>query len=68
MKYTFLGTSVCKDALMKLTGIGARTLTEARQGALQGNRSWVSLGEMGFLSCVRNNAKAMFGAPLRLNC
>ncbi len=41
MCFSFLGIRVCREAFMKLTGLGTLSLQDARQGVLEGKTSWV---------------------------
>ena len=58
MQYTFLGKPVCRDALILLTGMTSYLLGQARDAALQGNNSALSVQEVGIHACIRNHAKA----------
>ncbi len=44
VQYTFLGTKLCRDALMTLTGLSASVLQAARTDALAGKVSVISCG------------------------
>jgi hypothetical protein len=58
MQFTFLGNPVCRDALILLTGMTSYLLGQARDAALQGNNSALSVQEVGIHACIRNHAKA----------
>jgi hypothetical protein len=52
--YTFLGHQVCRDALMRLSGIGAWSLTQARKRAEKGEKSCSSRRELGNMMLIQN--------------
>jgi hypothetical protein len=52
------GKPVCRDALILLTGMTSYLLGQARDAALQGNNSALSVQEVGIHACIRNHAKA----------
>ncbi len=58
MCFSFLGIRVCREAFMKLTGLGTSSLQDARQGTLDGKTSWVSRAELGLALSIRNTSKA----------
>lgn len=58
MNFVFMGFRVCRDAFLRLTGLGVSQLQEARQGAVEGKRSWLSGCEMGLYQSIRNTSKA----------
>ncbi len=60
VQYTFLGTKVCRDAFMTLTGLSASVLHAARTDALAGKVSWSSRAERGLQGpgMLGNNSKA----------
>ena len=58
MRYCFMGIYVCRDAFLQLTGLGASSLQDARQGALQGHQSWTSRSELGLAQSICNTNKA----------
>ena len=55
--YTFLGHPVCKNALMRLSGIGAWSLTQARKKAADGHRSCLSRKELGNAMLIENTSQ-----------
>ena len=60
--YTFLGQPVCRNALMRLSGIGAWSLTNARDRAERGHKSCLSKKEFGDLMLIQNTSQ-----PKRIN-
>ena len=52
------GPNVCRDALVMLTGITSYLLSQARDAALQGHSSALSVHEVGMHACIRNQYKA----------
>ncbi len=58
MKYSLLGVYVCREAFLKLTGLGASTVQECRQGALAGKASFVSQAELGMVQAIKNTSRA----------
>ncbi len=65
VQYTFLGTKVCRDAFMTLTGLSASVLHAARTDALTGKVSWSSRAERGLQGpgmLGNNKAAAYLGA------
>ena len=56
MEYMFLGTLVCREAFMALTGISAYMLQQCRGGAIRGQRSVLSAHEMGLHASIKNQA------------
>ena len=58
MRFTLWGKNVCRDALVMSTGITSYLLNQARDAALQGNSSSVSVHEVGLHACIRNQSKA----------
>ena len=57
VNYTFLGHQVCKNALMRLSGIGAWSLTQARKKAADGHRSCLSRKELGNAMLIENTSQ-----------
>ena len=57
VSYTFLGYPVCRSALMRLTGIGAWSLTEARRRAESGHKSCSSKQELCNAILIQNTNK-----------
>ena len=57
IQWSFLGQPVCRDAFIKLTGVGVSTLNEARWHALQGFLSWSSPMERGVHGLLSTHAK-----------
>lgn len=57
VRYTFLGHPVCKPALMRLSGIGASSLTKARDRAASGHRSCLSRKELGNAMLIQNTSQ-----------
>jgi hypothetical protein len=55
--FTFLGYSVCRIALMKLSGIGSWSLTEARKKADSNQKSCLSRRELGNAILIQNTNK-----------
>ena len=58
MQFTFLGQPVCRDALFLLTRITPYLLSQARDATLKGQRSVLSVHEVGMHACIRNHSKA----------
>ena len=58
MEYKFLGIPVCKVAFVALTGISTYMLTHCREGAIRGQRSVLSVHEMGLYASIRNHQRA----------
>ena len=65
MQFTFLGQHVCRDALYLLTGITPYLLNQARDAALKGHRSVLSVREMGMHACMHQKPKQGTRVPLR---
>ena len=55
MEYKFLGILVCKVAFVALPGISTFMLTQCREGAILGQRSVLSVHEMGLSGSIRNH-------------
>ena len=53
MQFTFLGKVVCRDALIRLTGMTSYLLGQARDAALQVKNSALSVQEVGIQACIR---------------
>ena len=58
MKFAFMGYYVCRDAFLRLTGMGASQLQEARATALAGKQSCMANSEIGLYQTIRNTNKA----------
>jgi hypothetical protein len=58
MQCTFWGQAVCRDALFLLTRVTPYLLSQARDATLKGQRSVLSVHEMGARACIRNKPKA----------
>ena len=57
MRYSFMGLAVCKVAWLTLTGMSAHMIVAAREGALAGRRSFLSVSEMGIRASIKNTSK-----------
>ena len=55
--YTFLGHAVCKTALMRLSGIGAWSLTQARTRAAKGHKSCSSRKDLQNAMLIQNTSQ-----------
>ena len=51
------GPTCFRDALVMLTGITSYLLSQARDAALQGHSSALSVHEVGLHACIRNQSK-----------
>ena len=58
MEYMCLGFQVCKMACITLAGIITWLLTQSREGVIHGQRSILSVHEMGMHASIMNHPKA----------
>ena len=57
MKYRFMGEAVCREAFLRLTGIGSSSLCTARDGASKGCQSSLSREELQLRRSILNTNK-----------
>ena len=57
LNYSVMGMPVCKASFLRVTGIGANSLTRARQGAVMGLASSLSRQELGVSRLIRSTNK-----------